>query len=134
MGISSFLFILSSIVLNVQTHKQISLRFPQEKQKSQKRLGSASLAFVLSICPFSVCTLGALIDTQLFTAALNWSLLLTRISPIFNGYLYAFQNRRIYPHYLKIFGKTVENTPQTDRNRPVGPTGEINTAFQAESF
>ena len=57
-GISSFLFILSSIVINVQTHRQISLRFPQEKKRSQKRLGWASLAFILMVAPFSICSIG----------------------------------------------------------------------------
>ena len=85
---------------------------------------------------FNPIFLGALIDEKLLSS-LTWSLLITRIPSIFNGYLYGYPNRRIYPHFLKIFGKEVKSkksSPKTDRTLPAGPTGEINTAFQDETF
>lgn len=119
-----------NLILSLVTHKNIVDRFPTEKATSARRITLALTSQFVLLIPFAITSILYLSSESIYSIPNDICLLVTRLSIIINGFVYGHTNRRISPHFYRVFGKTVDkDSPQS---KAAGPMGQVNTAFSDE--
>lgn len=118
------------IFISARTHKNIGNRFGKGQTKSSAILALSSLAFFLQIAPFIVLSFVAYFNSEGDgDVYLLVGIIVSHLSPVYNGFLYGLTNQRFQPSYQATVlckkSTAASATTQADNN----VTGIPNEAF-----
>jgi hypothetical protein len=132
LGSSIILIYVFNIIISILTHKNVISRFPAEQSKSSKRISIPLISQFFLLVPLGIVSLLNVQISYFHSLFLvDIFILLTRLSPILNGFIYGLTNRRICPYFTKYFGKSIQTSPTQTKQQP-GPVGQVNQAFSNE--